>query len=720
MNPLQKKITLTASAVESPNLTDRFLPEDLKAIGNEVWEGYRRDKASRTRWERRNEAGMDLALQIQKDKSFPWVNCSNVAFPLVTIAAMQYHARAYPSIITGEDIAKCRVIGEDPTGQITARADRISTHMSWQVLEEDQAWEEQHDRLLLNVGIVGCAFIKSSRSGQLRHNISELVLAKDLVVNYWAKSVESAARKTQIIALHRNDIYERCKRGTFRADILDENWFQGVPAQVDVDAQKARQDDRQGINPPESDETTPFHCFEQHVLMDLDGDGYAEPYIITIEDTSKEVLRIVTGFDKEDHIERNRAKEVVTIQRMQYYTKYPFIPSPDGGLYDIGFGVLLGPLNESVNSAINLLFDTGTLSATAGGFLGRGVKMRGGEQNFDPFAWNRLESSGEDLHKGVFPLPVREPSAVLFQLLSLLINYTNRISGANDMMVGENPGQNTPAQTSQSMISEGMKIYNAIFKRTWRAMKEEFRKLYVLNAIYLPSRFSFGPAGSYVLQEDYLGNPDSVAPAADPNISSEGEALAQAQILAQRASTVPGYDSDAVERRLLKLMKVPAVDEIFGGKEKYPPGKDIKLQIAELNAQVKQAEFQGKMAIEAAWLQTEARRIDAEVQSMQVDLQMKLVELDGDIEDREVQRMNAMVSMMKSQADQMRARADMYIADLEAQGVGHSAQMDKFDRQLDAARTVAEIGQKNRELDQMDTKLKIEDKKASKPAASSK
>lgn len=712
---LTHNIKLDEAVIKSPNLCSRFSAEDLTTIGNAVYEGYRSDKTSRARWEKRNEAGMDLALQISKDKSFPWAGCSNVAFPLVTIAAMQFHARAYPSIITGDQTVKCVVNGEDPTGEITARADRVSTHMSWQVMEEDTAWEEQHDRLLLNIGIVGCAFTKTYNSAAEGHNVSELVLAKDFIIDYFAKSVESAARKTQRISLHRNEIYEKCVRGVFR-DVLEEAWYLSPAQIVDSDGQQAKQDTRQGISPPQPDEITPFQCLEQHVLMDLDGDRYAEPYIITIEETSKCVLRVVAAIGKPEHVERDAGGRVVSIQREQYYTKYPFIPSPDGGIYDIGFGVLLGPLNESVNSAINQLFDAGTMASTAGGFLGRGVKLRGGVHSFDPFGWNRIDSTGDDLNKGIYPLPVREPSKVLFELLSLLINYTNRVSGANDMMVGENPGQNTPAETSRAMIQEGMKIYNAIFKRVWRAMKEEFRKLYVLNAIFLPRKFSFGPAGSHVLREDYLGNPNAISPAADPNITSDGQAFAQAQAIVAASQTAPGYDPEEVQRRFLRALKVPGIDQIYPGVEKMPPGKDIKLQIAELQMQAKQAELQLKQATEAGWLQLEARKIDAEVSNLQAELQMKLVELDGDVEDREVSRLNAMVSRMKSQADMMRARADMYIADLEAQGVGHNAQMEQFDRTLEAARLATDARQRDRELDQGDEKLRIEDKKASKPA----
>lgn len=716
MLKLQKHLVLDDEAIKAPNLCGRFSSEDLTAIGAEVWEGYKRDRTSRSRWEKRNENGMDLALQVSKAKSFPWPDCSNVAFPLVTIAAMQFHARAYPSIISGEEIVKCRVIGEDETGQITARADRVSTHMSWQVLEEDCSWEEQHDRLLLNVGIVGCAFVKTFYSASEGHNVSELVLAKDLIIDYWAKSVEAAPRKTQLIPLYRNDIYEKVKRGTYR-DVLEEAWYEADAQRTDETGAQAKQDNRQGLNPPQSDQQTPFLGLEQHVLMDLDGDGYSEPYIITIEEQSQTPLRIVTGFDNPEHVERNAVGEVISISRMQYYTKYPFIPSPDGGLYDIGFGVLLGPLNESVNSAINQLFDAGTMATTAGGFLGRGVKIKGGVYSFNPFGWNRVDSTGDDLNKGIFPLPVREPSTVLFQLLSLLINYTNRISGANDMMVGENPGQNTPAETSRAMIQEGMKIYNAIFKRIWRAMKEEFKKLYVLNAIYLPRKFSFGPTGSFVLKEDYLGNPNAIAPAADPNISSEGERFAQAQALMAAAMSSPGYDHDAVNRRYLKALKIPAIGEVYPGIEKSPPAKDIKLQIAEMKEQTAQMALQSEMLIATRQLMLDEQRVQAEVAKLQADIMLKQEELSGDIQDREIQRMNTYLGMMKENANMIRAQIDLQMKKMETFGATHDKKMAMLDHALTAHKTVRELAQKDRALNQQDEQLKIENKKASKVAA---
>ena len=724
MLKLSKKLRLGQEAIDSPNLCSRFSDEDLTKIGACVVDGYKLDKQSRAKWEKRNEAGMDLALQIQKAKNFPWPGCSNVAFPLVTIAAMQFHARAYPTIIQGTDLVKCRVVGYDPTGEVHNRADRISIHMSWQVTEEDRGWEEQHDTGLLNEAIVGCNFYKTYYNASEGHNVSELVLAKDFVINYYAKSCETAGRKTQLIPLFRNDVYEKVRRGTYR-NVLEETWFVSLPQLAQRDQQRVEQDNRQGVIPPSvADETTPFIGLEQHVNLDLDDDGYAEPYIVTVEKENQAVLRIVCGFDREEDIERTSDGKIIKIRAMQYYTKYGFIPSPDGGLYDVGFGVLLGPLNESVNTAINQIFDAGTWSATAGGFLGRGAKIRGGVHSFSPYEWKRVDAQGDDLRKNILPLEVREPSAVLFNLLSLLINYTNRISGATDMMVGENPGQNTPAETSRTMVEMGQKIYNSIFKRVWRSMKEEFKKLYVLNAIYLPDISPFGPTGQKALREDYLGNPDDVAPAADPNLSSETERLNQATALKSAAMATPGYDPAKVEKLYLRAIGLdPAtIEEVYPGVEAFPPGEDIKLQIAKLNAQVKMEEAQGKLQLEAARLQLDAREMDLKAQELQIEIQLKLVELEGDVEDREVQRMNAMVSMMKSQADQFRARADLIISHLEASRAGQEYQREDEDRALtvrDSDRKFAvdlkKLSQGDKKLEQGEKKLKIDEKKANQP-----
>lgn len=666
MLELSTKLVLNVETIKATNLTDRFDSADLAKLGIWISDGYNRDKQSRRAWERRTEAAMDLAMQIQKEKTFPWPGCANIAFPLVTIAVLQFHSRAYPAIINGTEIAKYRVIGPDSTGAKKERADRISTHMSWQCMEEDRAWEEQHDRLLINLPCVGTAFTKSFYSPSKAHNLTELVLAKDLVLDYWAKSVETCPRKTHIVPLFRNDIHERIMRGTFR-DVCEETWYK-QPATPTTGVQQLNADRRQGLNRPQTDETTPFTGLEQHVELDLDQDGYAEPYIITIEESSRCVLRIVTGFDREDDIERVQSGtykgQIIKIHSLQYFTKYSFIPSPDGGIYDTGFGILLGPLNESTNSLINQLLDGGTMSTTAGGFLGRGAKIRGGVYTFSPFGWQRVDSTGDDLRKSIFPLPVREPSAVLFQLLVLLIGYVNRVSGSTDIMVGESPGQNQPAETSRIVAEQGQKIYSAIFKRVWRSMKEEFKKLYVLNGIHLPIRSYFGESKE-ALREDYLANPDDIAPSADPNITSDSAAMQQMGAVAQRAASVGGYDPEEVERRLLKTLKVSGIDQIYPGLKKMPPPPNPKMAIEQIKMQGKAMQFKLEQAQFAASLMEEQRLNSAKILELQASAYKMMADVTGDEKDREINAINAMVGVMKHHNDVLVSRIGAILDMLE-------------------------------------------------------
>ena len=618
---LSKSIKLDAAVMDSPNLCDRFSPEDLTKIGELVWEGYQADETSRVDWLRRNEAGMNFALQVSRAKNWPWQGCSNVIFPLITIAALQFSSRAYSNIIQGVDVVRCRVPGKDPTGNLTARAERISAHMSWQVLEQDEPWEEQHDRLFINVSIVGTAFVKSYYDGKKGHNVSELVMARDFVMDYNAKSVDECARKTHKFPLDRNKIYERVKQGLFR-NVLEFDWYNAsVPpatTPVSVNSAEAQHDNRQGVHQPPPDRDTPFRFLEQHRNLDLDDDGYAEPYIVTIEETSRCVVRIVARWDNEAQIERNMANEVICINATEYFTKFGFIPSPDGGIYDIGFGVLLGPLNESVNTAINQLLDAGTMQNSLGGFLGRGAKIRGGEYAMAPWEWKRVDSTGDDLRKNIVPYPDRQPSVVLFNLLSLLIDYTNRVSATSEIMVGKTPGQNTPAETSRNALEQGMQVFTTIFRRIWRSLKGEFKKLFKLNAIYLPPNFVFGEGGG-VKREDYLSSADQVVPAADPSVTSFSMRFFQAQSIRTASQQVPGYDIDYVERQFLKAMRVEAIDRYFPGTGKVPPPPNPKIAVAQMQMEIKKLQLQEQRLQWVADLMEQRRLNTAKI----IDLEAK-------------------------------------------------------------------------------------------------
>ncbi len=648
-------IETTAKLLSHPNIAEMMDDVQLTTIGHKVVQEFDMDKESRQDWEYKMDESMKLALQVVEQKSFPWAGASNVKFPLITIAALQFHARAYPALIPSKDIVKCRVNGADPTGEKTARARRVEDHMSYQLLEEDEAWEDQMDKVLITTPIIGCSFKKSYWSPRTKTNVSEMVLAKDLVVDYWTKSLETANRITHILYLSKNDVRERTLRGLYTETDLGQA--------KSLEPNETR-DKAQGVHPASQDPDTPYEILEQHRYLDLDGDGYSEPYIVTVHKESKKVLRIVANYF-DSGIEKKNG-HIVFITPEQYFTKYSFIPSPDGGFYDLGFGVLLGPLNESINTIINQLIDAGTMANTAGGFLGRGLKIRGGNQSFAPLEWKHVETTGDDIRKNVFPLPVREPSQVLMSLLSLMINYGERIGSATDAMVGENPGQNTPAETSRNMVEQGMKIFSGIFKRVHRSLKQEFKKQYRLNQLYLPKETKFG--GKATIIEDYQGDVSDISPASDPNVVSDSQRVNQASAVLAAAHQSPGYNLYEVNRRYLEALKVPNLDKVLPdpkGPEAIPPAPNPKMQIEQIKAQTKQADMQLKGKIAAMKLAQEADKTQATVKKLEAEAIKLMAEAQGVSTGHEIALLNARIGAEKSHRDHLMQQAEMMMKAFE-------------------------------------------------------
>ena len=658
--------TLTIEELASTrNIALLLDEEDLAKIGSQVVKDFETDLMSRESWEKRTEASMKLALQVAEAKNFPWPNASNIKFPLVTIAALQYHARSYPVLINGDTPVKCRVIGEDKDGTKVARADRIETHMSYQILEQDEDWESEMDKVLITQPIIGCAFKKSYYDSIKGYNVSENVLAKDLVVNYWAKSLETAPRISHLLYFSKNDIYERVARGMW-LEIGDEK-----PSFSSTNLSAAR-DKAQGTTAPDTnDDSTPYEIIEQHRSIDFDGDGYEEPYIVFVRKDTKQVARIAPRFFIRN-VEFNKNKEILSIKAEQYFTKYPFIPSPDGGFYDLGFGVLLGPLNESINTIINQLVDAGTMANTAGGFLSRGIKLRGGNYSFSPLEWKHVDTTGDDLRKGIVPLPVREPSQVLFTLLSLLINYGERVGGAVDILQGQNPGQNTPAETTRTMAEQGMKIFNGIFKRTYRSLKGEFRKLYRLNQLYLDEEVEFvtdSNSKGFIMAQDYQGDSSDVRPSADPNLTSDSQRLMQAHALKEAAVSTPGYNRYEVEKKFLQAMRIPDIEKVFPdpkGPNAVPPPTNPKIQIEQIKAQTKQADQQLQLKLGLMKLMKEAELNQAKIVKLEAEAMALMAEADNEKNMTRIHELNAAISASKERREGTLAAVETMMKVFEA------------------------------------------------------
>lgn len=537
------------------NIADILSDEQRGTIGERVVREYRIDKASRKDWEDCNKEALDLALQVTKEKNYPWKGAANIKYPLLTTAAIQFAARAYPAIIGGPEVVKAKVQGRDEDGKKRSRGERIARHMSYQLTQEMEEWEADTDRLLHIVPISGMCFRKTYFDATLGRNRSELVTPDKLIVNDGARDIETVPRITQECEFYPYEIEERFRTGLWKR-------FELGPAEGGAE-----------------DEEAPHVFLEQHRTIDLDDDGYAEPYIVTCHRDTAKIVRVVANFEEKD-IALNDKGEVARIERTQYFTKFGLLPNPAGGFHDIGFGYLLKPINEAVNTTLNQLLDAGHLANVGGGFIGTGARLRGGMKRRRPGEWQPVEVSGQSLRDNMVPFPSQEPSMVLFQLLGLLIEAGKDISAVKDVMTGSEPkSANTPATTTLALIEQGMQVFSAIYKRIYRSLKSEYGKLYALNSRYLDedTYFRLLDEEEAVAKDDYAQGDLDVVPVADPNVVTNMQRLARAQFLMQFAGD-PHFDGLKIRRRMLEAASIEDVDDLI---VKEPPQDPVVAQKAD-------------------------------------------------------------------------------------------------------------------------------------------
>jgi chaperonin GroES len=602
--------------LESSNLAADLSDDKLIEIGNDVVIGYETDLESRKPWEKDLKNWTELALQVASDKTFPWPNAANIKYPLLATAAMQFAARAYPTLIPSNGkVVKCKVIGSDPTGEKSMRAFRVSTHMSYQVMEQMDGWEEDMDKLLIALPISGTCFKKTYWDSSKQQNCSKLVLPKSLVVNYWTRCLEDAERITEVFYLSKRKVKERQNLGIFiDAELGDpQTPADDVTTSINRSFQRAS----------DFDETTPYTILEQHTYLDLDEDGYAEPYIVTVEAESNKVLRIVPRFSEADVLMDDK-QNVVSIEAVQYYTKYGFIPNPDGGFYDIGFGRLLGPLNNSANTIINQLVDAGSLSNLQAGFIGKGLRIKMGETRFQPGEWKAVNAVGDDLKKQIFPLPVREPSQVLFNLLDLLLKSGKELASVAEIFVGKMPGQNTPATTTMASIEQGMKVFTAVYKRVYRSLTSEFRKIYKLNQQYMNPEEYISILDNPIPQEDYKGPEDDIIPGADPSAVSSQEKQQKVQAVMQLLN-LGTINPMAATLMYLEAHEIPEA-EIKKLAMQPQPKTDPKVEALQAKAAIDQQKAQNDIQISREKLRMDQMTKE---QEMQHKATLQRMELEG-------------------------------------------------------------------------------------------
>lgn len=622
------------------NVAEKLSKEKLIEIGAKVVAGYESDLKSRAPWEKDLERWTKLALQVVEDKTFPWRNAANVKYPLVSTACMQFNARAYPTLVPSDgQIVKCRVIGADPAGEKAQRAWRVSRHMSWQCMEEMEDWDENMDKLLLILPITGTVFKKIYFDNSKQRNESKLIMPTDLVVNYWTKDLNTSERVTEVFFMSKRLVEERKREGLYLNN-------------VNLGDPSGEEDRKKNIKDNSSidiDETTNYQLLEQHRYLDLDEDGYDEPYVVIVDKASSQVLRIAPRFDDKSVFLDDKDK-VIKIIPETYYEKFSFVPNPDGGFYDIGFGRLLGSINSSVDSAINQLLDAGTLNNLQSGFISKGLRIKMGETGFSPGEWKAVNATSDDLKKGIFPLPTKEPSAVLMSLLQFLVQSGKELASVAEIFVGKMPGQNTPATTTMASIEQGMKVFTAVYKRVYRSLKREFRRLYRLNKKYLNPETYIDIIDEQIPQSDYEGSDNDIIPAADPNATAAQEKQQKAQFLMQLLG-LGTLNPIQVTAYILDAYEIPNKEQFIIQQPQGNPEVEAKQQEAQMKMQLAQTQAQHKMQVEE--LKAKISMAEAEqkmaLERQKAELDIKYKQIEAQLEARIAQATHEQA--MQQQAD---------------------------------------------------------------------
>jgi len=606
--------------VASDNIAEMLTEDELGRIGSLVMAEFEIDERSNAEWAAVAKEALEAAMQIPEAKNTPFAGASNVKYPLVTVAALQFNARAYPAIVDGAGIVKAKVVGNDdgvpemgpdgqpviqqgPDGQPApvwkvepggkrAKADRISRHMSYQLTDEMEEWEEDTDTLLMQLPIVGTAFRKVYYDQNLGRNMAAMVAGTDLVVNRNTRSLDTTPRATHRLKLYPHEVQERQNSGL---------WLETF------DPGTVSSEDGSG------DDDAPHDFLEQHRLLDLDKDGYREPYIVTVHKDSGEVVRIVANYGLEDiHM---AATKVRRIDRRQFFVKYGFIPDPKGGFYDIGFGQLLRSIGAAIDTTINQMLDAGHLQNAGGGFIGSGVRLKKGMITAEIGRYVAVDSPGRNIREAIVNHEFPGPSPVLFSLLGMMIEAAKDITAVQDIMTGDGKDANQTATTTLALIEQGMKVFTAIYKRIYRSLKQEFKLLFRLNAEHLPDEAYFNVLDTpeAIARSDYDAASYDVCPQADPKLVTDMQRLARAQLL-QGFIGDPMVDQMELRRRIFVAQGQEDIDRLLP-----PPQPPNPLAQAGAEAEVR------KIVSEGTKNEALAEKALAEAAAKGADVEMKAI-----------------------------------------------------------------------------------------------
>jgi hypothetical protein len=557
------------------NLAD-FLDEGyLGELSNELQGAYEDDLSSRSEWEEGYTKGLDQLGVNYQERTTPFEGASGVTHPLIAESVTQFQAQAYKELLPAGGPVQTQVMGVQDQAR-EEQASRVKHFMNYQITEVMEEYDPDMDQLLFYLPLSGSTFKKVYFDEARQRAVSKFVPAQDLVVPYSASDLQTAARITHVLRMDANEVRKLQVAGFYRDVELTK--YEGG-----TDTVREKVDEIQGTSKSYTDDV--FTLLEMHVDLDLEGfedmdpegepTGIQLPYIVTIDEGSGQVLSIRRNFDEGSDLARKR----------HYFVHYKFMPGL--GFYGFGLIHMIGGLGRASTSILRQLIDAGTLANLPAGFKARGVRVRNNDEPLQPGEWRDIDTPGGSIRDSIIPLPYKEPSATLAQLLGALVEGGRRFVSLADQQTS-NMNQEAPVGTTVALLERGMKVMSAIHKRLHYAQKIEFRILARIFAENLPPEYPYDVAGAQrtIKAEDFDARVD-VIPVSDPNIFSMAQRVTLAQTQLQLAQSNPQmHNLHAAYRRMYQALEVQNIEEILP-----PPPQPQPLDPAVENARALMGEI---------------------------------------------------------------------------------------------------------------------------------
>jgi len=549
------------------NLAEELENQEVLNIGKSLIKAYEDDKASRKDWEDQYSKGLKMLGVVVEDRQDPFPGASGVHHPLMSEAATQFQARAISEMFPAGGPVKTQIVGKQSDKKLE-QAQRVQDFMNYQVTNQITDYFNELDQMLFYLALAGSAFKKIYFDNSLDRICSKFVPADQFVISYENTDLETAERYTQVMKLTTNEIKRRQVEGFYRDVPVTQN--QG--GQNSSDLVQSTIEKLEGMSTSMSDKI--HTILEIHADIDLgeDESGLALPYIVTVDYESGQTLAIRRNWKEDDPLKRKRT----------YFIHYKYLPGL--GFYGFGLIQMIGGLQHASTGALRALLDSAAFANLNGGFKAKGARIEGGDITVSPGEWVDVEAYGDDLRKSFIPLPFKEPSPTLLQLLGVLTESGRRFASIADAMVGQSAGSG-PVGTTIALIEQGSKVFSAIHKRLHQAQGREFKLIYELNGEYLDDEYPYDVIGERkTIRRKDFNDAVNVVPVSDPNIFSQAQRIALAQTGLQLAQQAPNIiDTKEAYRRFLQSLNIPDYQDLIIEDEETPRRDPVSENMSLLN-----------------------------------------------------------------------------------------------------------------------------------------